>query len=768
MPFALVVVAVAANVVVLLGRPVPWLSSVAGCALLFGLPICLLYSKLAWRWADPDERLGYALVLTLLLLMGLGLALDVALPHVGVTKPLERLPILLGVDALLVVLSLWRPRRWPSAASIRLPSLGGRGEITLVLSGVVVLASIAGAIRLNNGTGSGVTLVMLVTAAVVLVLLIAWRESLEPGVVTTAIYCVALALLLMTSLRGWYITGHDIQLEYRVFELTKTNGSWSMSRFRDSYNACLSITILPTLVAAITRISDPYVYKLLFQMAFAYCPVFVYKLARRYASKGVALLAAILFMSFPTFFNDMPFLNRQEIAFLFVAAAFLVMANRHARLYVRRSFIVLCFLGVVVSHYSTTYVLVGTVAIAWLLEKHAPVALSPVNTVRRRRKLAPLRARFVRRAPVIGLASILILIGASLLWTAVYTHTVNGLGDTLSAVVQTLRGSPVPGTRSADVSYGLFSFGALNEHQVLRDYATSVLKTTQAGRDAGIYYPLQTTSKYPTPIVAESNLPVTSLGRELDRIHLSASAFNSAVRQAAARIYQVLLGVGLLAALFGKRRRFAPGIEFYALAWGATIITAVQVVLPVVSVDYGILRAFQQALIILAPFVAIGTVSVFQWLGDRWSLAVSSAVVVLLFLSLSGVMPQALGGYPPQLNLNNAGLYYDLYYVQPQEVQAIQWLRSQGVQPGQVQAEVETDRYTFDRLQSLTNGSATADIWPSIVMRNDYVFLGAQTVQKGQSAIAYDGDIVLYKYPVGLLDREKNLIYASSGAWIYR
>ena len=55
--------------------------------------------------------------------------------------------------------------------------------------------------------------------------------------ITAAIYCVSLALLLMTSLRGWYTTGHDIQREYRMFELTLTNGNWRMSRFKDAYNA---------------------------------------------------------------------------------------------------------------------------------------------------------------------------------------------------------------------------------------------------------------------------------------------------------------------------------------------------------------------------------------------------------------------------------------------------------------------------------------------------------------------------------------------------
>ena len=135
-----------------------------------------------------------------------------------------------------------------------------------------------------------------------------------------ALYLLSAALLLMTSLRGWSVTGHDIQLEYRVFQLTAAHGKWDMSTFQNPYNACLSITLLPTQMAALLHVDDPYIYKVFFQLLFAACPVMVFLLARRYFSVRVAVLAVVYFIGFPTFFTDMPFLNRQEMALLFVAA----------------------------------------------------------------------------------------------------------------------------------------------------------------------------------------------------------------------------------------------------------------------------------------------------------------------------------------------------------------------------------------------------------------------------------------------------------------
>ena len=86
---------------------------------------------------------------------------------------------------------------------------------------------------------------MLILAAFTLTLMFARRDYLNPGTLHTAIYCIALAMLLMTSLRGWYVTGHDIQDEYRVFELTKSHGEWNMTFDRDGYNTCLALQSCP-------------------------------------------------------------------------------------------------------------------------------------------------------------------------------------------------------------------------------------------------------------------------------------------------------------------------------------------------------------------------------------------------------------------------------------------------------------------------------------------------------------------------------------------
>jgi uncharacterized membrane protein len=576
-------------------------------------------------------------------------------------------------------------------------------------------------------------------------------------------------MLLMTSLRGWYTTGHDIQREFRVFELTKSNGDWNISRFQDPYNACLSINILPTMLWQVTRVDDPYVYKFFFQVIFALCPVFVYRITRRRMSSALAIIATIYFVAFPTYFGDMPFLNRQEIAFLFVGTCVLLATDTAVPLRACRLRIALFSVGIVLSHYSTAYVFAGTLVLGWVGYR----SWLFVITLRRRiwRSSKPRLEYAGRSRPrLIGLGNVLLALVAIFLWNGVATHTTDGIDATLTQAVASLRQSPSSGARSSDVSYSLFSLSTPTNSQLLRQYTTSTLAQTRSDRAAGIYYREKLIRRYPVKLVTEPNLLTTDLGRLVDDTGLKVSWINSLARAGAAKLLQLFVVVGLIAVIFFRKRRSGSNAELTALGAAALTIVALQVMLPVISVDYGVLRAFLQALIVFAPFVALGSSTLCSPAGKKWGLRVSSIIAILFFLSLTGVMPQILGGYPAQLHLNNSGQYYDIYYLHPQEITAIQWLQDHAPTnaAGQVQSEVETDRYTFSRIQTFVGFNPINDIYPTLLRKKAYIFLGYTTVQKKQSTFSYDGDLITYTYPVGLLDATKDLLYSSNGARIYR
>jgi uncharacterized membrane protein len=766
----LVAAACATNVCIISGIYLPWIGPIAGFLLAICLPAWMLSQKIDWRTDKPSERLCLSVVAAILALILLGLAINTVLPLLGISHPLDRGPVLTTIDIWCGALALWRPTRFTATIPhFGFDRLEGTDWTVGILSALCVPAAVVGANRLNNGAGGSVTLGMLIMVVFIFTLILIKREQLNPGTITAAIYFISLAMLLMTSLRGWYTTGHDIQTEYRVFELTKTHGDWNISRYRNGYNACLSITILPTMLWQVTRVDDPYIYKVFFQLLFALCPVFVYRISLRHTTTAPAVIATIYFLAFPTFFTDMPFLNRQEIAFLFVAACVMTATDPSVSPRKIRVRIAIFSIGVVLSHYSTTYVFFGTLAIGWISYKTWFILASFRNA---RREISMTRSDANPRSvsPAISLLNVVLVLVGIILWNGVATQTVSGLSATLAQAVESLRGGSPIDQESTGVSYSLFSTGAPSMSQELTQYATTTLAQTSAERKAGIYYPEKLIKSYPIKLVTEPNLPITGLGRMVDDTGLSVSALNSFARAWSAKLLQIFIAVGLIGSIVFKRRRSRSFIELIALGCGALAIVVLQVVLPVLSVDYGVERAFQQALIVLSPFVAIGSSMIFKPLPKKWGLRASSITVMLFFLSLTGVFPQVFGGYPAQLHLDNSGQYYDIYYLHVQEITGIDWLQSHIPvnSIGQIQSEVETDRYTFNQLQTFTGLSSVNDIYPTLLRKDAYVFLGYTTVTKDQATFLYAGDLIAYQYPMGLLNSTKNLIYSSNGVRIYR
>ncbi|MFI9270101.1 DUF2206 domain-containing protein [Kitasatospora sp. NPDC052896] len=755
--------ALATGLELLPGVPVPLLAC-AGFWLLLGAPGLLWYGYANRFVATRDGRALVAVPLAIGTDLVSALLLNTVLPPLGDDHPLRRAPLALAA-ALTVLLLAWAgpaearpPRRGPGAvARPRRRPVPGLRPVLLLGAGCLLL-SVAGAVRLNNGLGSTVAVLALVAMAALLAQLLRRRRRYAEPVLELGLFLVAAALLLLTSLRGWYITGHDIQREYEVFQLASSADRWQISAFRDPYNACLSITLLPTAFARLTGISGLYVFKAVFPLLFALSAPLIHRSVRNVAQRMVALLSALYFMAFPTFFTDMTFLARQEIAFLLLGAAMVVLTEPARPLRQRRVAFTGLMGGVVLSHYSTTYVVVLVLGAA-------------LATDRGWRLLARARRRSPG-APAVGFVTwwmVAATAAAAVLWTGPLTDTGGQLRSTLTETVQQAIDPGKAQSGSSDTSYSLLGGSAATPQQRLGEYRADTVTETAKDRANGGYLPLQTVDQYPIQAVSEPDLPLTGLGRALQHAGLDVSAANKLVRQWAADLLQLLLVIGLAVCLWSRRRAFRPARDQVTLTIAMVGVIGLLTVLPQLSVDYGVLRAFQQGLFFFGPFIAAGSLWVFRW-ARRWAVPLAGTLAVAFFLDLTGAVPQVIGGYPPQLNLNNAGQYYDIYYVQPQERSAISWLeqRTTDDQKQDVQSEVQTDRYTFSRLQTLIHGRALNDIYPTLIGTDSYVFLGSTTVTKDEATTFYRGDLVTYRYPMGLLDDMKNEIYSSDGAEIFR
>ena len=184
--------------------------------------------------------------------------------------------------------------------------------------------------------------------------------------------------------------------------------------------------------------------------------------------------------------------------------------------------------------------------------------------------------------------------------------------------------------------------------------------------------------------------------------------------------------------------------------------------------QYGVLRVFQQELILIAPIIVIGSIVLFRPLGRVWGQRTAMAVCLVILISTTGLLPQLIGGYPPQLNLNNSGVYYDLYYTHPEEVAATNWLYGKpGTLPIGIQADNTSDRFAFTEPSQVTGSQFLFGYFPTLLGRSTWVILGSSVVRDDRATDSLNGDLITYRYPTGLLERTKNLVYDNGTTRIY-
>lgn len=375
------------------------------------------------------ENLLFVVGLSIAYLEFGGLLLNVLLPIVGLNDPLAFQSVVFGFDAYLVLLFVFAWIRTKQLViKIQFPKYSKTEKVLYSFPIVFPILATLGAVVLNNGGSDILTLILLGAIAVYSLLLVLLRDKIELNLYPYALFFIGVASLFTTSLRSWYITGHDIEREFYVFQLTNTHHIWNMAFYQDAYNACLSITILPTVLTDLLSIQDMYVYKVVFQILFATTPVLVFFIIRNYTTPVLAFLSAFFFMSFPTFFNDMAMLNRQEIGFIFFGLVLYMMLLSDLSSRMRKILFVIFALSVIVSHYSTNFVLLALVAFVYI--STLIISLSFVKNA-----FFSLLAKFYTvpkytftNKIFLTLPLILILFAATYCWNSLYTHSSDHTG----------------------------------------------------------------------------------------------------------------------------------------------------------------------------------------------------------------------------------------------------------------------------------------------------------------------------------------------------
>ncbi len=695
--------------------------------------------------------LVFSFGLSILVLTLSGLIANMVLPLFGVRQPLSLFGAIGVWDVVTGGLILAAVRTNHTRIQMKRWSLKTVSAPTwLFFAASLLLPIIAtlGAIRLNNGGNALFAEVTISLTAAVIAGAFLLRRRLPDGLLAWLIFSIGLTVLLMTSLRGWDAVGHDIEREFRVFTLTHMHGLWDINLDRDPYNACLSITILPEMFTQILGVSGLIVFKVILQVIFAACPVVIFLLLRAYTSKLGALVGSLLFICYPTFINDSAMLTRQGVAYLFFALALFIIAEHSHKLNFKLLFLC-CALGAILSHYSTAYMFValfvvatiGKLFVGWLHNRPRKGRKKPRKKKTKKTVLSPLFA--------------VVLFAMTFVWYAQITATSSGLIVTLQKSVANLPNLFSDDNKSADTATALFFAGGKTQVDLYESYlSTSWTETTKVA--SALQY---------LPALTSDELPVTPLGQWAHSVGVSPSLITT-LRQNFAKILQ-LLALGSVMYMAYRLLRKKPSLvdhDYIYLSIAAVGILGLMVVLPVLSINYGVLRAFQQALIFLIVPITLLLATLARRLWPRLRSAVATCGIVFLFLLFTGLFAQLLGGVSPSLSLNNQGLYYGLFYTSQADAKAFAWLKN-NVRRGE---DVRAANFNRALMHDPQYPFARVGILPTQTTPGSYVYTDPAQVLAQKVYLYYESSPLIMTFPLGYYDDSKNRIYSTATTRIYR
>lgn len=723
------------------------------------IPGYLIYSILKLPKIPLWESIIFYIGFGIIFIELSGLFLNETLQLFNVTNPLSINNTIFGEDFLIFLLFIatWiRNKRL--TFNFKLSKISVYQFLIYLIPLLFVLLSVEGAISINNGGSNILTLVLLFSISLYSLLLVIFRNKVSENLIIYSIYFIGLSLLFTTSLRGWFISGHDIQREYYVYNLTNTNSKWDMAFYKDAYNACLSITILPTILQHVLMIKDIYVFKVIFQCIFAFVPILAYKIIRKFTIPILAFISTIFFFSFPTFFNDMPFLNRQEIGFLFFGLALYILFVSNFSTNLKRLLIYVFSAGVIISHYSTNYVLIVLFLTIYLMTFIFSIGFiqSIVNKLLSISKHKPVN--FFKQNKIINLILILLIIFTTYLWNTQFTQTSNNLSTVLSKVVTSffLKSND---TKSSDVSYSLVNSSKITPQQNLQNYMT---QTSNILHEQNPYEPAYTASdykNYPTLAVDLEQLAPTKIGNILDKIHIPVFTIQSLLRTLSSTFMQLFVLIGLIAIIFKRNiKRIDRNYLYMSLA--GLILLVLVILLPDISAEYGLLRMFQQLLFLFSFLIVFAVYFILPFFNANKRIISTAIVALIFFLTLTGFFSHITGEYYPTLTLDNSGAYYDAYYVTAQNVAALDWLSVNDPQNFPVQSNFPAiiTQLKNNKIQSIT------DVFPQAMLRNSYVFLSTNS----NFLVTLSKDNLVYTSPKPFLDAKKNLVYNNGSNYIYK
>jgi uncharacterized membrane protein len=292
------------------------------------------------------------------LLILVGLFLNSLYPLV--LEPLSLLPTLLSLNIILIALSFIAYQRNKNEFNIedifnfKFDSKN-RLKWPTVFPILFPLITILGTYLMNT-QGNNIILLLLLFLIPLYILVLAYlRDRIPVTTYPIALWMIGMSLLLLPGLSSNHLMGRDIHKEFYCFQLTLNSFHWSLSSFLDAFNACLSITILPTVYQVLSNINSEYVFKLFYALIGSITPLICYAIFRDHLGNKYGFFASLLIIFMAFYIASMGSV-RQLIALVFFFLSVMVIFDKKIDGLPKKVFALLFMVSIVLSHYTTAYI----------------------------------------------------------------------------------------------------------------------------------------------------------------------------------------------------------------------------------------------------------------------------------------------------------------------------------------------------------------------------------------------------------------------------
>jgi len=606
---------------------IPFLRQIFGFLFLTILPGLLILQILKLDKIGFTEKFVLSVGLSISFLMFFELLINTLSLSLWYETPLATIPLLISfnIAAFALILVAYRMNN-DAVFSLPDSNLTSSEKAFLIVPILFPALNIFG-MHIMNTTDNNIVLMFLLLLIPIYVAFVFLKNQKFPErIYPLVIFLISISLLVMLALRSNHIIGLDAHQEYYFFQTTLYNLHWGILE-HSALDACLAISLLPTIYQSILNVNSEFLFKILYSLLFSISPLIIYVISKRYVGEVYAFLASCFFM-FQHNFLMTELHARTNTAILFFAFAMMVLFSDKIDPLKKRILFIVFMASCMVSHYSTTYIFFFVMAGTFI----GIEALSKKYTFKK----------------VISLTMVILFFSMIFFWYSQVTETAFNAGvgfveETLSNLnkffVEETRSTNVQAMLGKDImqkgiphkiefvfSWLTFAFTGIGVITLLRRYkemsfSELKLKKPDFLKDKFEVTYLVIALVLSGLLVATVALPYITVGYSLERQYIFAMVVLS--------VFFVVGGITLSKHFFFLKKR-KPVLKEKQKSSAKNTSEG---------------RAYLIILLVLIPY----------------------------FLCVTGVMYNIFG-VPRSIILNSEGEQYDLYYVHDQESYGAKWL----------------------------------------------------------------------------------------------